>query len=124
MARSVTGTSIAVAASIAWMALIFRLSEVPGSDVPGRFGAFGHFVLYAVLGALYVLAMPRSARPATAVLLAVALASLYGITDEYHQSFTPGRMPDVIDWVVDTVGAATGVGLVRAVERHRRRGEG
>jgi VanZ family protein len=36
------------------------------------------------------------------------LASAYGITDELHQAFVPLRMPDPMDWLVDTVGAAVG----------------
>jgi VanZ family protein len=37
--------------------------------------------------------------------LPVAIALLYGITDEWHQSYVPGRSPDVRDVVADTVGA-------------------
>ena len=35
-------------------------------------------------------------------------ASLYGISDEIHQIFVPGRTADPIDWLVDTCGAALG----------------
>ncbi len=42
---------------------------------------------------------------ATAVLLSV----LYGAFDEVHQSFTPGRSPDVRDLFADGLGAALGV---------------
>lgn len=52
---------------------------------------------------------PRIARSAlVAVVLAVVLASAYGITDEIHQIFVPGRMCDPLDWAVDTAGAALG----------------
>ena len=37
-------------------------------------------------------------------LVAVALASLYAVTDEFHQSFVPGRMCDPADWLTDTLG--------------------
>ena len=38
-----------------------------------------------------------------------ALTSLYGIIDEIHQSFTPGRSCSVFDWFADTAGAAAGI---------------
>jgi VanZ family protein len=57
------------------------------------------------------------------VLLAVVLASAYGVTDELHQAFVPGRVPDPADWLVDTAGAyagaATGLLLARRARRDR-----
>jgi hypothetical protein len=47
--------------------------------------------------------LPRSAW------LALVLASVFGATDEWHQSFTPGRHPAIQDWAVDT--AAAGIAL-------------
>jgi hypothetical protein len=41
-----------------------------------------------------------------AVLLAIVVAFLYGMTDEFHQSFTPGREPKIRDILIDTGGAA------------------
>jgi VanZ family protein len=42
------------------------------------------------------------------VWLAVILAAAYGITDEVHQRFVPGRMGTWQDWVADVVGALIG----------------
>jgi VanZ family protein len=39
------------------------------------------------------------------------IAVLYAVTDEFHQSFTPGRTPAVTDMMIDSFGAAMGVGL-------------
>jgi VanZ family protein len=39
-------------------------------------------------------------------LLSVVFCSLYGATDEWHQSFVVGRNSDVFDWLADTVGAS------------------
>ncbi len=39
------------------------------------------------------------------------LSSLYGIIDEVHQSFTPGRCAGADDWIADTIGAAVGAAL-------------
>jgi len=44
----------------------------------------------------------------TDILICVSLSycSLYGISDEWHQSFVPGRNADYLDWVADTLGAS------------------
>jgi VanZ family protein len=47
----------------------------------------------------------------TAGLAAIALATMYGVSDEFHQSFVPGRSPDRFDVVADCVGATIGVAL-------------
>jgi hypothetical protein len=111
-------------ASVLWMAAIFGFSSIPGSSVPGGLGAYAHFGVYALLGALLFLAFSHeTAVPGRAVALAVLVASVYGVTDELHQAFVPGRVPDVADWGMDTLGALTGalVALValRALARLR-----
>jgi VanZ family protein len=46
--------------------------------------------------------------------LIAAIASVYGITDEFHQSFVPGRDANIWDWLADTIGACIGAGLAVA----------
>ncbi|BDU76163.1 VanZ family protein [Mesoterricola sediminis] len=53
-------------------------------------------------------------------LLIFALVSLYGVTDEIHQAFVPGRSPDVLDWVADTLGGGLGLVLSCLPLLHRR----
>jgi len=52
---------------------------------------------------------------------AVVLATLYGASDEYHQSFVPGRTPDVADLRADAIGATVAVSLACLVARFRPR---
>jgi VanZ family protein len=58
------------------------------------------------------------------VLVAVALATAYGITDEVHQAFVPGRSPDPRDVVADAVGATAGAFGYYVVARLRARRRG
>jgi VanZ family protein len=111
---------IAWVASVLWMALIFRLSALPGSAVPGRFGTLGHFAVYAVLGAALLLAIDPALMSWRAAASAVAIASLYGMTDEFHQRFVPGRVSDPVDWIVDTAGAAVAVTVLLWLAKRRR----
>jgi VanZ family protein len=85
-------------------------SEVAAPEV-GGIDKVGHFVVYAWLGVLLA-RIPAIAqwRP-LGVWSAVMIASLYGITDEFHQSFTPGRSVEFADWITDTIGAFTAVAV-------------
>jgi hypothetical protein len=95
--------------AIAWAGVIFGLSSLPGSSLPGGYSVQGHLAEYAILGVLVLLALADSGPAGRAALIALIACSAYGITDEFHQSFVPGRTPDVLDWAADTVGAAIGV---------------
>lgn len=111
-------------AVLAWMAVIFVLSSVRDPQVPGGLTTPGHAVLYAVLGGLLVLALRPGRSRMTALAAAVLIASAYGVSDELHQAFVPTRMPDVLDWAWDTVGAAIGAVAIhlaaRSLELRRR----
>jgi VanZ family protein len=52
---------------------------------------------------------------------ALLAASLFGVTDEWHQAYVPGRAPDVFDWVADTWGAAVAVALYTGWPGYRQR---
>jgi VanZ family protein len=70
-----------------------------------------HFGVYGLLATLAVRVFFHARRPGRNMLIAIALASLYGVSDEFHQSFTPGRSVELADWVADTTGAALAVSL-------------
>ena len=58
------------------------------------------------------------------MLLSVVSASLYGISDEIHQSFVPFRDAEVADVIADILGAFSGVylyQLLMAVREDRKR---
>jgi VanZ family protein len=92
------------------MALIFGLSSIPSPPaLPGRdMDKLVHAFLYALLGALMVRALAGGwRRPVTlrVAVLAVALTTIYGISDEIHQAFVPPRQPDALDVMADGIGA-------------------
>jgi VanZ family protein len=39
------------------------------------------------------------------------IAVIYAATDEFHQSFSPGRHPRATDVLIDSLGAAIGAAL-------------
>jgi VanZ family protein len=48
------------------------------------------------------------------------IATFYAMTDEWHQTFVPGREGAVRDVVIDSFGAAMGILLLRLFGRWRR----
>jgi VanZ family protein len=105
--------------ALVWMGGIFFFSAQTNFDFapeqwqidPVSWAA--HFAEYAVLAALLWQALrhtPRLGRRAVA--LAFVLAALYAISDEWHQSFVPGRYPDIRDVLVDVAGALTALLLL------------
>ena len=111
-------------AVLTWMVLIFYLSSLSYEEIESGhtlkavpISAFdngmpsieGHLILYGVLGwlALATLYTYRKTvdRPWRWALLAAAFATLYGVTDEIHQSLVPGRTPSLSDVFWDGLGA-------------------
>jgi len=68
---------------------------------------FGHFLVFGLLATL----VARNGFVPGCSWLPILMVSLFGITDEWHQSFTPGRSVEVADWMADTAGAALAVTL-------------
>ncbi|WP_409341128.1 VanZ family protein [Paenibacillus sp. MBLB4367] len=104
--------------SVIWMAVIFLLSARTADDMDSFLPFFqwlfpamrsfdwGHFVAYFILSITFLWAI-GGARPGWLMkAAAVGLCLLYGLSDEYHQSFVPGRMPDMLDIRNDLIGAA------------------
>jgi VanZ family protein len=101
--------------------VIFGFSSVPGSNIPGGYSQYGHLGEYFVLGLLLTLALRPGRSPRAAFLLAVVIASAYGVTDEFHQRFVFMRTPDVVDWMLDTVGAFVAAAAATLLLRWRGR---
>ena len=95
------------------MLVLFGASAQPG----GRGGLFAvadwltHGIAYLVLAVLICRGLAGgSRRPLTmaGAVLAVLLSGAYGVTDELHQSFVPGRDSSAADVAKDLGGALLG----------------
>jgi VanZ family protein len=109
---------------LAWMAVIFLFSNQAHSgdltkeylgdyNVPVR--KLAHAFEYALLCLLARRALGQSgglfARHPN--IFAIMLSALYALSDEYHQSFVPGRSATITDAGVDTLGAFFALALLK-----------
>ncbi len=97
---------------IIWAVIIFGFSANPTTQVSQVrwqdfvFKKFVHVVEYGVFATLIYRALINSeVNRKKAGYWAAGLAIIYGFTDEFHQSFTPGREPTLRDVTFDTIGA-------------------
>jgi len=109
------------------MAVIFAVSGTPSDEIPKVEGwdvllkKGGHMVAYAILTVLLLRALETHTPTRKAAWLAVGIAVLYAMTDEYHQTFVPGRSGTLVDLLVDAAGAALGLWLVHRWPSGQRR---
>ncbi|MQA90778.1 MAG: hypothetical protein GEU90_11155 [Gemmatimonas sp.] len=91
-----------------WAAFLFFLSSRPSVGVALPFGAdkVAHFGAYLVLGFLLAHGVTRFGLSAR---FALVVGMLYGLSDEVHQRFVPGRSAELADWIADALGAVAGI---------------
>jgi VanZ family protein len=98
------------------MILIFIASAIPSSELPQLGGCDveikkgAHMLGYALLTTAYLYALDngKHKRPVQFI-IAICLMILYAVSDEYHQSFTPGRSPSAWDVLIDACGGLIGL---------------
>ena len=103
--------------AVGYILMIFTVSSIPDTGhapaiilyTPKILRNLAHLPLYAGLTILLVgLIRGWGVSHRKSVVIAVVIAMLYGVADEWHQSFVPGRFASVVDVLLNGVG----VGLV------------
>ena len=125
-------TWLRIVPAIIWMAVIFYMSHQPGEALDENVMVwvqtlfpvirdlnFGHFIASFILALFVYLALGAKWLNWRGRLLTVLICVLYGVTDEYHQSFIPGRSPDLLDLRNDGIGALIAMLLVSLKPVHR-----
>jgi VanZ family protein len=102
-----------LALAIAWAGVIFYLSSLPGIDTPMLFPGqdkLFHLIAFGTLGFLFMGTMKttNSGYRIRQVWFVVVLVASYGVLDEFHQYFVPGRTVEFYDALADAFGALLG----------------
>lgn len=103
--------------TVMYMVLIFSMSSLHNIQQPGPLDNFPsvdkieHASEYFVLGLLLALCFQRTPSIGPdwqAWALVLLIGTIYGISDEFHQSFVSGRSSDLLDLLADTAGISVG----------------
>jgi VanZ family protein len=98
------------------MAVIFAISSLHKAPIPeGVSDHQGHALGYAILAVLMFRALAGGSWTGVSWrsgAIAVAFSVVYGLTDEFHQMFVPGRTAAWDDVAADFYGAMIGAALV------------
>lgn len=112
-----------VVPACAFGGLIFYLSSLsfPPEEVPSFWGLdkIIHFTEYYIFGYLIFRCFAGWERGALkksrAILGTIGIGVLYALTDEWHQSFVPGRDPSLWDAFFDALGVAFATATFRGI---------
>ncbi|MBI4477474.1 MAG: VanZ family protein [Acidobacteria bacterium] len=114
---------------VAYMAAIFFLSSLsqppPLPDEIPFVDKTVHAVVYGGLAVVLLRALAAgvwNGVTTTRGIWSALGATGYGISDEAHQRFVPGRMSDAVDMIADGTGACIAVALILAWGIIRRHG--
>jgi len=99
--------------ALAWSILLFTLSSIPDLAFPVTVFSWDdkihHAAAYTPLGFLLLRAVVgKGVCRRKDLWLAIVIGGLYGISDEIHQHFVPGRFMDWPDAAADTLGVTFG----------------
>ncbi len=112
--------------AVLWMVMIFTLSSREKFPSAGGLSdrvapIAAHLFLYGVLSGLLLLATIFRGRMTFKTALGIVVVStLYGVIDEYHQSFVPGRDSSLFDVIVDAIGSSIVVAMYLLVPQWLR----
>lgn len=116
------------------MAVIFWLSSRSGDQLNSWLPHFQtwmpglesfdpmHYAAYFVLAMAWAYGFGAWSFTWQGSVTVVLICILYGVTDEWHQSFVPNRSPDMRDLWHDAIGAATACAIWHLYRILRRRG--
>ncbi len=100
---------------LSYCLFIYWLSDQPSLPVPAVFSnqdKILHAGAYFIMGILAWRNFKCQPNYIGCAVFSLTFCSLYGLSDEWHQSFVEGRSSDIIDWLADTGGAGFAVFLL------------
>lgn len=76
-----------------------------------------HFLAFFMFGVFLQLAIYGNMKGRRLALLVILLGAVFGLSDEFHQSFVPGRDADIFDLIADIAGVISSLFLLKFVRK-------
>lgn len=97
--------SITITLMIAF--IIFYVSTLTFSGVGGKspVSVIYHFTAFSYLSLFLLISLTKGKLKKSLIIIGIVIAIIYGITDEIHQLFVPGRFYSIKDILTDSLGA-------------------
>ena len=111
---------------VLWMGVIFILSAQPSlPDYPDTLldlilKKAAHMAEYGILTFLLWRALSRGILSRSALAIAFVVSILYAASDEYHQTFVPGRHGTLVDVGIDAIGTLVALLVVGNLKKRRQ----
>jgi len=112
----------------AYAALVFYLSSLPSwkikavSSIPDYLLHFAEYMVLAWLSIRFAKNIGKGTVNGKTYTLTIIILALFAISDEWHQSFVPGRFASVLDFIADLAGILAGVGIYLLFLRYKMNG--
>ena len=107
-----------------YMVLIYHLSSAPPPQTARAFPVLFdikvlHIIEYAGLASLIFFAVHNTAVISYkwGTVYSIMSTYIYGLTDEFHQVFVPGRGASLLDAFTDLIGACLAMGAIYYLRR-------
>ena len=117
---------VRIVAVAAWCTVIYTASDRPNLRVSDDdvldlvLRKLAHLFEYALLAVLVARAAKHTTPWAVRTTVLAWLATLaWAISDEWHQTFVPGRVGHAQDVLIDMAGATLGLAVARSWQRRR-----
>jgi Predicted integral membrane protein len=96
--------------SVIFAILIFVLSHLPSDLIPPNVfnlqDKLLHAFVFFLFGISLLIAFSNVNNKRKVLILVFLIGSIYGMLDELHQLYVPGRVCDITDWMADSFGVA------------------
>ena len=107
---------------------IFLLSHTAHPEFP-KIGIewqdkIAHVLAYFVLGIsliLFYFSNAKKVEMRLIVIFTLLIGSFYGLSDEFHQYFIPGRDAEFLDWIADVFGLSLSLLLIKGLKNKLNR---
>ena len=97
---------IAVILTLICAIIIFKVSSLTftGTGKPSPIAVIYHFTAFSYLTLFLLISLTKGKPNKSLIIIGILIALIYGILDEIHQSFVPGRLASHKDILVNSFG--------------------